>query len=61
MIRKLIVALVATAMLVATAAPAFAQNGPQLVPGDDPNDPVNEAVADLEQECGIEQENENEQ
>ena len=60
MIRKLIVALVAAAMLVAMAVPAFAQ---ELVPnGNGPNDEgFNLALANVEQECGIEQENENDQ
>jgi hypothetical protein len=54
------VAMVAAAMLVAMAVPAYAQNGPQLVPG--PNDEgFNLALANVEQECGIEQENENDQ
>ena len=60
MIRKLIVAMVAAAMLVAMAVPAFAQ---ELVPnGNGPNDEgFNLALANVEQECGIEQENENDQ
>ncbi|MDP8926511.1 MAG: hypothetical protein M3M97_06305 [Actinomycetota bacterium] len=61
MIRKLIVAMVAAAMLVAVAAPAYAQNAPQLVPNGAGDEELNLALANLEQECGIEQENENNQ
>ena len=55
MIRKLIVAMVAAAMLVAMAVPAYAQNA-QSVPPNGQNDPINFALNNLEQECEIEQE-----
>ncbi len=54
------VAMVAAAMLVATAAPAFAQNGPQLVPNGPGQEELNLALANLVQECGN-QEIENDQ
>ena len=57
MIRKLIVAMVAAAMLVVMAVPAYAQNGPQLVPNQPNNEELNFALNNLEQECEIDQEN----
>ena len=50
------VAMVAAAMLVAMAVPAYAQNAPQLVEPNGPNDELNLALANLEQECEIDQE-----
>src|SRR5215216_4666649 len=58
--------MVAAAMLVAMSVPAFAQNDPQLVPGDPENEgnfDLNVALSEIEQDCeqeleDVEQENE---